>query len=145
MINKHNINKVLNKLPKDKVELEKVQLSVASNIKKAEAQLDKLVEAENNIFKEAAAMDKEMAKIVKEIQKVETKRNKLLDKAEAVEKKYDDVYDFADENLEKAERAAKELEIKPSAIAGYDRAKALLTNIGTVSPSRIFEFDNPYF
>ena len=145
MINKHNINKVLNKLPKDKVELEKVQLSVASNIKKAEAQLDKLVEAENNIYKEAAAMDKVMAKIVKEIQKVETKRNKLLGKAEAVEKKYDDVYDFADENLEKAERAAKELEIKPSAIAGYDRAKALLTNIGTVSASRIFEFDNPYF
>jgi hypothetical protein len=34
MINKHNINKVLNKLPKDKVELEKVELSVVDDLKK---------------------------------------------------------------------------------------------------------------
>ena len=95
MINKHNINKVLNKLPKDKVELEKVELALIDDMQSAISEIQKdrdLVDraerdqweailAIRTAIKEAKGVDKKSVELAKKAGARGDKYAKLIGKA----------------------------------------------------------------
>ena len=70
MINKTNINKVLNKLPKDKVELEKVELAKVSDLVKLYDKIKKSGDSvESDIDKVISTLDGKIRSKIKEVLK----------------------------------------------------------------------------
>tara|TARA_R100001163_G_scaffold46867_1_gene35195 strand:+ start:517 stop:936 length:420 start_codon:yes stop_codon:yes gene_type:complete len=105
MINKHNINKVLNKLPKDKVELEKVELALIDDMQSAISEIQK--DAENLAKAEREQFDAvvNIRKAIKVAQKVDQTSVELAKKAGARGDKYAKL-------IGKARKAAEALGIK---------------------------------
>ena len=112
----NNLEKIYNKLPKDKTllkaELAKVELAIAddikavvSQIKAKRDQLQKVEKSANEYRKRMSAMYKEGAKMEKLIEKESQSGNKLVDKAIKIS--------------DKAEKAAKDLGVDPNNIGGY--------------------------
>ena len=80
MINKHNINKVLNKLPKDKVELEKVELAKVSDLVKLYDKIKKSGDSvESDIDKVISTLDGKIRSKIKEVLKDVQKSEKMSD------------------------------------------------------------------
>tara|TARA_R100000742_G_C4278194_1_gene100742 strand:- start:2688 stop:3077 length:390 start_codon:yes stop_codon:yes gene_type:complete len=80
MINKHNINKVLNKLPKDKVELEKVELAKVSDLVKLYDKIKKSGDSvESDINKVISTLDGKIRSKIKEVLKDVQKSEKMSD------------------------------------------------------------------
>jgi hypothetical protein len=105
MLNKNEIQKVLNKLPEDKVELEKVQLSLIDDMKSAISELKKefdgLQKAEREQFEAVVAI----RQAIKNAQKVDKKSVDLSKKAVARGDKYAKL-------IGQARKAAEDLGIK---------------------------------
>ena len=80
MINKTNINKVLNKLPKDKVELEKVELAKVSDLVKLYYKIKKSGDSvESDIDKVISTLDGKIRSKIKEVLKDVQKSEKMSD------------------------------------------------------------------
>lgn len=122
MINKHNINKVLNKLPKDKVELEKVQLSVADDLQRALADGKKMEEDIKELISEIKADNQLNDALDKQIKARAKASMKLVNSSDNFQDKIKTASDNLDTALSKAFTAAKELGVKPEAIKGYKEA-----------------------
>ena len=144
MINKTNINKVLNKLPKDKVELEKVQLSVSDDLGKMVSALEKAAQQEKELLSEIKEVTKVEKEVLKSIKQIENRRNKLYDKADKIIKKIDSEFDDVNDLIIKADQAAKELGIKPEQIPNYKKVDSAYGKIGELVLNDLF-IDNPYF
>tara|TARA_Y100000592_G_C5460796_1_gene313874 strand:+ start:1738 stop:2127 length:390 start_codon:yes stop_codon:yes gene_type:complete len=82
MINKTNINKVLNKLPKDKVELEKVELAKVSD----------LVKLSDKIKKTGDSVETDIDKVISSLDgKIRGKIKSVLGDIEKAEKMSDEI------------------------------------------------------
>ena len=105
MLNKNEIQKVFNKLPEDKVELEKVQLSLIDDMKSAISELKKefdgLQKAEREQWEAVVAI----RQAIKNAQKVDKKSVDLSKKAVARGDKYAKL-------IGQARKAAEDLGIK---------------------------------
>ena len=120
MITPEKFNKIVNKLPKDKTELskqvEKVELSFASDLKKSLNSLKAKV-------KKGASLE---AKIEKQAQKLEQLRQKMKSDVVVGMKLANEIFAITDPGkklLENVEKAAKELGVSPDNIEGYKEFK----------------------
>ena len=144
MITPEKFTKIINKLPKDKTELTKVKLSIASDLDGSVSKLEKAVAAEKQWKAAVKANNASTKEIIKQVQKAETERNKLMNSGEKIDQQSIDLHDVANDLLMKAEKAAKELGIKPDGIGAYKKVDALMKKIFTVDPVNDF-IDNSYF
>ena len=83
MINKTNINKVLNKLPKDKVELEKVELAKVSDLVKLYDKIKKSGDSvESDIDKVISTLDgkirSKLTEVLQDVQKSEKMSDEII-------------------------------------------------------------------
>ena len=145
----NELNKIYNRLPKEKIELSKVELKrielgIVDDLGKAMSNLEKAVVAEKELKKEIDTINKTSKSLIKEIQKVEGLRNKVEEKGEKIVKQSDSVFDQVDNIMEKARNAAKELGVKPESIANFKKAEGLMDKLFTVDPKDDF-IDNIYF
>tara|TARA_R110002167_G_scaffold120390_2_gene298237 strand:+ start:588 stop:1022 length:435 start_codon:yes stop_codon:yes gene_type:complete len=144
MINKNEIQNQFNKFPVDKVELEKVQLSVVDDLSKAMGKLEKAAADEKEYYQAVKESNKIEKEIIKQISKQETARGKVQDKGYKLAKDGEELWSSVDDILQKANQAAKELGIKPDSITGYKKADSLASKIGDIDVRGDF-IDNSYF
>ena len=114
----NNLEKIYNKLPKDKTELTKVELSFASDLKTA--------------LKDIKVLVKESVKGYSKMETLHEKTLAMRDKLEFEAKKgvglSNGLFKLTDGGkklLEKVEAAAKELGVPPDNIEGYKEFKAV--------------------
>ena len=111
MINKTNINKVLNKLPQDKVELEKVELAIVDDVKKMTDQCEAKI-------KEIKQYEKDLTTFKKSIDAIYKQGDKIKSGADKVYASSNKLYFKAVSVIEKAENAAKSLGVSVSDVKG---------------------------
>ena len=144
MITPEKFNKIVNKFPKDKTELAKIELSIASEIDGSISKLEKAVAAEkqwNGAVKTHNSFTKE---VIKQVQKAEKERNKLQEAGEKIENNSGELWDEVANLLQKADSAAKELGIKPEGIGAFKKADALSGKLLSVDARGGF-YDQNYF
>ena len=139
-----DLNKIYNKLPMDKTELTKVELSIASDLDSSVSKLEKAVAAEKQWNAAVKSNNASTKEIIKQVQKAENERNKLMNSGEKIDQQSIDLHEVANDLLMKADKAAKELGVKPDGIGSYKKVDALMKKIFTVDPVNDF-IDNPYF
>ena len=132
MITPEKFNKIVSKLPKDKTELAKVELSIASELDASMGKLEKAVAAEKQWNAEAKTYNSFAKEVLKQVRKAETQRNKLEESGDKIDKASDILYGEVSDLINKADSAAKELGIKPEAIGSYKKADALTDKLFTV-------------
>jgi len=138
------LNKIYDKLPKDKVELAKVELGIVDDLGKLMTKLEKSNVDEKEYQKVIKEFNKKQTVIVKEIQKLETAKDKLEEKGQKMLNQNNDIFDKVDNLLDKARKAAKELGVKPDSIANFKKAEGLMDNLVIANITRDLE-DNGYF
>ena len=138
------LNKIYDKLPKDKVELAKVELGIVDDLSKLMTKLEKSNVDEKEYQKVIKEFNKKQTVIVKEIQKLETAKDKLEEKGQKMLNQNNDIFDKVDNLLDKARKAAKELGVKPDSIANFKKAEGLMDNLVIANITRDLE-DNGYF
>jgi len=123
---KSNIDKVYSKLPKTELATQKVELGVADNISKAVSDGKTLLKELKDSNAKLASADKNLVQsiksAVKEADKIADKDIKLRSAAGKKTMKYANV-------LEKAENAAKDLGVQPTAIDGFLELEKLYVDI----------------
>ena len=138
------LNNIYDKLPKDKVELAKVELGIVDDLGKLMTKLEKSNVDEKEYQKVIKEFNKKQTVIVKEIQKLETAKDKLEEKGQKMLNQNNDIFDKVDNLLDKARKAAKELGVKPDSIANFKKAEGLMDNLVIANITRDLE-DNGYF
>jgi len=138
------LNKIYDKLPKDKVELAKVELGIVDDLSKLMTKLEKSNVDDKEYQKVIKEFNKKQTVIVKEIQKLETAKDKLEEKGQKMLNQNNDIFDKVDNLLDKARKAAKELGVKPDSIANFKKAEGLMDNLVIANITRDLE-DNGYF
>ena len=138
------LNKIYDKLPKDKVELAKVELGIVDDLGKLMTKLEKSNVDEKEYQKVIKEFNKKQTVIVKEIQKLETAKDKLEENGQKMLNQNNDIFDKVDNLLDKARKAAKELGVKPDSIANFKKAEGLMDNLVIANITRDLE-DNGYF
>ena len=116
MINKNEIQKIFNKLPEDKVELEKVKLSASSDMQKFSSKMKPLMKQGQTYIKKIEAVGGQLQKNI-------MSAKSILSQALKVQQDGYNLLDPAKKLLEKVEAAAKELGVKPETIDGYKELK----------------------
>lgn len=138
------LNNIYDKLPKDKVELAKVELGIVDDLGKLMTKLEKSNVDEKEYQKVIKEFNKKQTVIVKEIQKLETAKDKLEENGQKMLNQNNDIFDKVDNLLDKARKAAKELGVKPDSIANFKKAEGLMDNLVIANITRDLE-DNGYF
>jgi len=138
------LNKIYDRLPKDKVELAKVELGIVDDLGKLMTKLEKSNVDEKEYQKVIKEFNKKQTVIVKEIQKLETAKDKLEENGQKMLNQNNDIFDKVDNLLDKARKAAKELGVKPDSIANFKKAEGLMDNLVIANITRDLE-DNGYF
>ena len=138
------LNKIYDKLPKDKIELAKVELGIVDDLGKLMTKLEKSNVDEKEYQKVIKEFNKKQTVIVKEIQKLETAKDKLEENGQKMLNQNNDIFDKVDNLLDKARKAAKELGVKPDSIANFKKAEGLMDNLVIANITRDLE-DNGYF
>ena len=138
------LNNIYDKLPKDKVELAKVELGIVDDLGKLMTKLEKSNVDEKEYQKFIKEFNKKQTVIVKEIQKLETAKDKLEENGQKMLNQNNDIFDKVDNLLDKARKAAKELGVKPDSIANFKKAEGLMDNLVIANITRDLE-DNGYF
>jgi len=122
MMTPEKFNKIVNKLPKEKIALNKIELSIATDIQKVlkttESLDDKGYKAEERVEK---ALDKFYDAQAK-VQESGEKEEKILSEIEVIQKQ-------SKELIASAESAAKELGISPGDIDSYFDLKDKQSNL----------------
>jgi len=138
------LNKIYDRLPKDKVELAKIELGIVDDLGKLMTKLEKSNVDEKEYQKVIKEFNKKQTVIVKEIQKLETAKDKLEENGQKMLNQNNDIFDKVDNLLDKARKAAKELGVKPDSIANFKKAEGLMDNLVIANITRDLE-DNGYF
>jgi hypothetical protein len=127
---KSRLSKVLDKMPKDKIELAKVELGIADDISDALKRGNTIVKTLQGLDAELKAADKILVNEIKAAVK----------KADAEQVKADKLYKVADKQamsfaniLDKAEQGAKDLGVNASAISGYKELDKVYEQIDTLT------------
>tara|TARA_R110000751_G_scaffold273205_2_gene373921 strand:+ start:7985 stop:8410 length:426 start_codon:yes stop_codon:yes gene_type:complete len=118
MITPDKFGKILNKLPKEKTELTKVELSFSSDLKKS---LNSLT----GLMKKGTSLNNKMEGIQDRLYKL---ADTLRNEGNRAGKMMEEIYNITDNGkklLSNVEKAAKELGVKPSEIEGYAAFKDL--------------------
>tara|TARA_R110000823_G_scaffold312082_1_gene438519 strand:+ start:366 stop:788 length:423 start_codon:yes stop_codon:yes gene_type:complete len=108
----NKFGKILDKLPKEKTELTKIELSLAGDIKKS---LNLL----KGLMKKGDSMNDKMENLEG---KIEAAISKMVDMSKPAESMMEEIYELTDAGkdlLRKANVAAKELGVSPEDIEGY--------------------------
>jgi ribosome-binding protein aMBF1 (putative translation factor) len=130
---KSRLEKVYSKLPK--VELAKVELGVADDIAKMQSTLQKSMSDADSKLKEFKDAKDEFAK-------AETKALKVRATASKISGGYDKIISSAQKVLDKAEKAAKDLGVSPSGIAGFNSLEDLAVGLDDKKDDVLnFDFD----
>jgi len=119
-----DLDKIYNKLPKEKTELSvnKVELGIADEITKKMAGAEKLIDAVKKNFDKVEAIEEAMIGELKSaIKKAEKKADPFYNASDKAEKYKITIADV----LDKAEKAARELNVKPSSIKNYSKLDKL--------------------
>ena len=140
----NELNKIYNRLPKDKTELAKVELGIVDDLGKAMSKLEKSVVSDKEFEKSITEFNKKQNALVKEIQKMESAKDKLKEKGQKMLNQNNDIYDRVDGLLDKAKNAAKELGVKPESITNYKKAESLISELVIANITRDLQ-DNGYF
>jgi len=140
----NELNKIYNRLPKDKTELAKVELGIVDDLGKAMSKLEKSVVSDKEFEKSITEFNKKQNALVKEIQKMESAKDKLEEKGQKMLNQNNDIFDRVDGILDKAKNAAKELGVKPESITNYKKAESLISELVIANITRELE-DNGYF
>ena len=123
---KSNIEKVYSKLPKTELATQKVELGVADDISKAVTDAKTVLKELKDSNAKTAAADKSLVQTIKsaikEANKIDDKDAKLRSAAGKKTMKYANV-------LDKAEKAAKDLGVQPTGIAGFLELEKLYVDI----------------
>jgi uncharacterized protein Yka (UPF0111/DUF47 family) len=140
----NELNKIYNRLPKDKTELAKVELGIVDDLGKAMSKLEKSVVSDKEFEKSITEFNKKQNALVKEIQKMESAKDKLEEKGQKMLNQNNDIFDRVDGLLDKAKNAAKELGVKPESITNYKKAESLINKLVIANITRDLQ-DNGYF
>lgn len=140
----NELNKIYNRLPKDKTELAKVELGIVDDLGKAMSKLEKSVVSDKEFEKSITEFNKKQNALVKEIQKMESAKDKLRMKGQKMLNQNNDIFDRVDGLLDKAKNAAKELGVKPESITNYKKAESLINKLVIANITRDLQ-DNGYF
>ena len=123
---KSNIEKVYSKLPKTELATQKVELGVADDISKAVTDAKTVLKELKDSNAKTSAADKSLVQTIKsaikEANKIDDKDAKLRSAAGKKTMKYANV-------LDKAEKAAKDLGVQPTGIAGFLELEKLYVDI----------------
>ena len=117
----NKFGKILDKLPKEKTELSKIELSLAGDIKKALNTLRGQVKKADPLEERMIKMDDRVRDLV----------SKFSDIAKIAEKLQQEIWKNTDAGkvlLDRVEKAAKELGVSPTNIEGYADFKDLRGN-----------------
>lgn len=117
----NKFGKILDKLPKEKTELSKIELSLAGDIKKALNTLRGQVKKADPLEERMIKMDDRVRDLV----------SKFSDMAKIAEKLQQEIWKNTDAGkvlLDRVEKAAKELGVSPTNIEGYSDFKDLRGN-----------------
>jgi hypothetical protein len=125
MITPEKFNKIVAKLPKDKTELAKVELSVADDLKKVVASGKDMMTRIKKFKDEIKADNKLNSDLDKTIKSRVKASGKLLNNAESFIKVIDKEYDKINNVGVKAFQIAKELGVDPKNIKGYPESEKL--------------------
>jgi len=140
----NELNKIYNRLPKDKTELAKVELGIVDDLGKAMSKLEKSVVSDKEFEKSITEFNKKQNALVKEILKMESAKDKLEEKGQKMLNQNNDIFDRVDGLLDKAKNAAKELGVKPESITNYKKAESLINKLVIANITRDLQ-DNGYF
>lgn len=140
----NNLDKIYNKFPKDKVELAKIELSIADDLSKAMSKVEKSIVSDKEFEKSITEFNKKQNSLVKEIQKMETAKDKLEQKGQKILNQNNNIFDRVDDLLNKAKIAAKDLGVKPESITNYKKADSLISELVIANITRDLQ-DNGYF
>lgn len=140
----NELNKIYDRLPKDKTELAKVELGIVDDLGKAMSKLEKSVVSDKEFEKSITEFNKKQNALVKEIQKMESAKDKLEEKGQKMLNQNNDIFDRVDGLLDKAKNAAKELGVKPESITNYKKAESLINKLVIANITRDLQ-DNGYF
>ena len=123
---KSNIEKVYSKLPKTELATQKVELGIADDISKAVTDAKTVLKELKDSNAKTAAADKSLVQTIKsaikEANKIDDKDAKLRSAAGKKTMKYANI-------LDKAEKAAKDLGVQETAIAGFIELEKLYVDI----------------
>ena len=121
MMTPNKFGKILDKLPKEKTELSKIELSLAGDIKKALNTLRGQVKKADPLEERMIKMDDRVRDLV----------SKFSDMAKIAEKLQQEIWKNTDAGkvlIDRTEKAAKELGVAPGNIEGYFDFKDLRSN-----------------
>ena len=121
MMTPNKFGKILDKLPKEKTELSKIELSLAGDIKKAL----------NTLRGQMKKADPLEEKMINMDEKVSVAIDKLKEMAKVAEKLQQEIWKNTDAGkvlIDRTEKAAKELGVAPGNIEGYFDFKDLRGN-----------------
>ena len=127
------LQRIFDRLPKEKVELEKVELGIIDDLATQTSKLEK-----------ASVADKDFNQLVKENNSQVKEIVKQIDKGEKMVNQNNDLFNKVDDILNKAKNAAKDLGVKPESITNFKKAEGLMDNLVIANPNRDF-IDNSYF
>ena len=107
-----DLDKIYNKLPKEKTELSKVELAIADDVKKLASQSKAELNELRTFEKRGLAFQKNLTKLFQEGEKLEKVMIKAANNS-------DKTVDRVIKVMDKADDAAKALGVSPNAIEGY--------------------------
>ncbi len=115
---KSRLSKVLGKMPKENIELAKVELGVVQDAQKANAQGNKIVEQAQKHFTKIDSLYMQYVTIV--------------NKNKAIIKELNDNLSFTDKIKKNVEKASKELGVNPKEISEYIELNDTLDNLKNI-------------
>tara|TARA_R110002020_G_scaffold141845_2_gene313629 strand:+ start:3029 stop:3469 length:441 start_codon:yes stop_codon:yes gene_type:complete len=138
MITPEKFNKIVAKLPKDKTELAKVELSVADDLKKAVAEAKDMINKIKKFEDEIKADNKLNSEFDKQFKTRVKASNKLINVVDNFGKVIRKSEGDLDNVGIKAFNIAKELGVDPKNIKGYNEAESLQNKLA-VSPNKLLD------
>ena len=128
------LDKIYNRLPKDKTELAKVELGIVDDIAQAISNLE-------NQFKQLSDAERKQFNAVVEIRKSISEAKKIDNKSKSLANKSESIADKSAKLITKARQAAKDLGVKDSDIKGLKQLFNTIDNMDQkIEEIRNFQF-----
>ncbi len=119
---KSRLSKVLGKMPKEKIELSKVELGAIDDLKELITDAKRIISLQEDGFEWGERAEKEFKEVKKVISDAEGITRGAIRQAGNLKKESDKIFN-------KVEVSAKELGINPNAIKEYDNAIKLINKM----------------
>lgn len=132
-----NIKNIVDRLPKkEEVELkaEKIELGLAEDFKSVLDSVNKMNTEWDNAIKMLEQSDKQSKKLIKAVEDADKAYDKAVEAGSKLSGKSDKLVDRALNTIKKADKAAKDLGIKPSLISGYSELEKAVMKLEDKDP-----------